>query len=83
MANARLWESTVTVAPRTARRWSASPSGVRRKTPVSSKGLTLPPDERTHRERRGDLEADERVLVSRVQAYVTELKGLAAKAGAL
>jgi len=56
---------------------------VRRKTPVSSKGLTLAPDERTHHERRGELAAYERVLVSRVRAYVTELKGLAAKAGAL
>jgi len=39
--------------------------------------------ERTHRERRGELEAEGRDLVSRIQALRDELKGLAAKAGAL
>jgi len=39
--------------------------------------------ERTHREHRGELEAEERDLVSRIQALRDELKGLAAKAGAL
>jgi len=37
----------------------------------------------THRERRGELEAEGRDLVSRIQALRDELKGLAAKAGAL
>jgi len=39
--------------------------------------------ERTHRERRGELEAEEAALVSRVQALRDELRGLAAKMGAL
>jgi len=39
--------------------------------------------ERQHRERRTELEAEERDLVARIQALRDELRGLAAKAGAL
>jgi chromosome segregation ATPase len=39
--------------------------------------------ERTHRERRAELQAEEQDLVARIQALREELKGLAAKAGAL
>jgi len=36
-----------------------------------------------HRERKRDLEAEEGALTSKIQALRDELKGLAAKAGAL
>jgi len=39
--------------------------------------------DRTHRERRAELEAEERALGAKIQALRDELKGLAAKAGAL
>jgi hypothetical protein len=39
--------------------------------------------ERTHRERRGALEAEESALVSKIQVLRDELRGVAAKAGAL
>ncbi len=39
--------------------------------------------ERQHRERRAELLAEEQELVARIQALRGELKGLAAKAGAL
>jgi hypothetical protein len=39
--------------------------------------------DRTHRERRGELAAEESALVAKIQTLRDELKGLAAKAGAL
>jgi len=46
-------------------------------------GRALAELDRTHRERRGELAAEESALVAKIGALRDELKGLAAKAGAL